>query len=206
MYYSKWIWGALLSKQMESVHTDIRLYPILIGDILKGQIRFCMFSSVSCWLEKPSSLPFSGLRVRTRAPGCWKMVVVGLGDSSGGCSFTTHCVAGLSLDAEVVPLAAVKMSCLLPFPYTTKPNEEHRACPPAFTLSSVLQLNLSLPQSESRPPVLSSLLWFILFSSPVLLYSIHPSNYPLSYSAPMKSQRSKWCVLTTQRLVANDLA
>ena len=78
-----------------------------------------------------------GSESKRRAPGWWRLVVVGLGDNSGGCSFTTHCAAGLSLDAEVVPLAAGEMSCLLPFPYTPKPNEQHGARPPALALSSL---------------------------------------------------------------------
>lgn len=101
-------------------------------------------TSVSYCLDTSSSLPWLGLPVKTWAPGWWRLVVVGLGDSSGGCSFTTHCAAGLSLDARVVPLAAGEMSCLLPFPYTPKPNEQHGTHPPVLFR---LHYNLSLPPS-----------------------------------------------------------
>ncbi|MED6262616.1 hypothetical protein ATANTOWER_022798 [Ataeniobius toweri] len=73
------------------------------------------------------SLVLRWLRVKCWTPGWWQLMVVGQGESSGGHSFTTHCTAGLLFDAEVVPLAAEEMSCLLPFPYTPKPNEQRGA-------------------------------------------------------------------------------
>lgn len=161
-------------------------------------------TSVSCCLDTSATLLWPGLRVKTRAPGWWRLVVAGLGDSSGGCSFTTHCAAGLSLDAEVVPLAAGEMSCLLPFPYTPKPNEQHGARPLALapsSLRSVSSFNGLLSFSTSS----------ILCAAVYLIFVILTPSIPQTIHLPFfclctQSQRSPLCGLTTQRLAANDLA
>lgn len=147
-------------------------------------LLFCIIkplTSVSYCLNPASSVSWAGLRVKRG------LVVVRLGNSSGGCSFTTHCAAGLSLDAGVVPLAAGEMSCLLPFPYTPKPNEQHGARCPA------LRLHCNLPPSSDRllPSWLhrSSMLWSVSSSAiflfaPSILPSLKPAIYPplLSWS------------------------
>lgn len=154
---------------------------------------------------------------QNKAPGWWRLVVVGLGDSSGGCSFTTHCAAGLSLDAGVIPQAAGEMSCLLPFPYTPKPNEQSGARPPASTQSSLLLQSVSsyIRFLPSCPSWLhrSSTLWSMSSSSPIFLLvppSIHPSNHPFIllcfHGAYALSSSAPHHYLTTQRRAANDLA
>lgn len=144
----------------------------------------------------------------------WLVVVFGLGDNSDGCSFTTHCAAGLSLDAGVRPLATGEMSCLLPFPYTPKPNEQHGVCPPAFTLSSLQSVSSSIGLLPSWLHH-SSVLWFLSSLSPTSLFappSIDPSLKPtiylnlISWSLCSQTQCFPLCGLTTQWLADNDLA
>lgn len=143
------------------------------------------------------SLPWPWVKVK--APGSWWLVVVGLGDSSGGYSFTTHCAAGLLFDAGVVPLAAEEMSCLLPFPYTPKPNEQHGAhlqhflhprykdlpFPPPGSFLTLAPLCCGRSVSSSSP-----IFFFFLHSShdPSFKASIYPTLF--SWSLFSQSQRS----------------
>lgn len=125
------------------------------------------------------SLPWPWVKVK--APGSWWLVVVGLGDSSGGYSFTTHCAAGLLFDAGVVPLAAEEMSCLLPFPYTPKPNEQHGAHLQHFLHPRYKDLPFPPPGSFltlaplycGRSVSFSSPIFFFFFIPP----TIQPSNH-----------------------------
>lgn len=139
--------------------------------------------------------------------GSWRLVVAGLGDSSGGYSFTTHCAAGLLFDAGVVPLAAGEMSCLLPFPYTPKPNEQRGARTRHFLHPCYMDLPFSstglLP--DSRSSVLRSLR-LILVTRFFFLHSSHdpsfkPSIYPtlFSWSLFSQSQRSPQYVASPLR-------
>lgn len=130
-------------------------------------------------------------------------MVVWLGSSSGGCSFTAHCAAGLSLDAEVVPLAAREMSCLLPFPYTPRPNEQHGAGP-AFTpfLTTHIPCYLREAPSILTPSLFQPAVYLILvnqFSHRFSLYSsLKPFIFPslLSRRLSSQSQRFPSCGLT----------
>lgn len=142
------------------------------------------------------SLPWPWVKVK--APGSWWLVVVGLGDSSGGYSFTTHCAAGLLFDAGVVPLAAEEMSCLLPFPYTPKPNEQHGAHLQHFLHPRYKDLPFPPPGSFltlaplccGRSVSFSSPIFFFLHSShdPAFKPSIYPTLF--SWSLFSQSQRS----------------
>lgn len=159
------------------------------------------------------SLPWPWVKVK--APGSWWLVVVGLGDSSGGYSFTTHCAAGLLFDAGVVPLAAEEMSCLLPFPYTPKPNEQHGARLQHFLHPRYKDLPFPPPGSFlTLAPLCRGR--SVSFSSPIFFFSSFLPRSSLqtiylSYSVFMKpvfsvAALTPVCGLTTLRLAANDLA
>lgn len=97
-------------------------------------------------------------------------MVAGLDDSSRGYGFTTHCAPGLLFDAEVVPLAAGEMSCLVPFPYTPKPNEQRGAR--LRDLLYAYNLDLSLPPSGSFLAML-----FLRAAVRLLPLSIYPTLF-----------------------------
>lgn len=129
-------------------------------------------------------------------------MVVEVDDSFGGLSFTIHCAAGLSLETGIFPLATGEMSCLLPFPYTPKPNKQHGAGIPVFALSSLHTFSSSI---RLLPLGLSYVLWFVTSLSPTLFapLAINPPLKPTIYLALpfmklMFSPCSSLCGLTTQ--------
>lgn len=144
------------------------------------------------------------LWVNSRAPAwCW------LGSCCGGNSFTTHCAARLSFDADVVPLAAGEMSCLLPFPYTPKPNEQRRAglqeslCPEFSSFC----LHLSLGSFHFYPPKATvRLILVIHFAPPTIHHSNHLVHSAFRAIRLFQSLFPLPCGLTTRRRLANDLA
>lgn len=193
------------------------MYPLYVTGIYWANICTVLifFRMLAC------SFPLPALALRNnRAPGWWLLVVVGQGDSSGGCGFTTYCATGLSLDAGVIPLAAGEMSCLLPFPNTPKPNEQHGVHPaavaptelPLWSFSFYIRL---LPASAfPAQSVLHAAVYLILITAFLLAPpSIHPSNhqfillcflqaFALSPSAPhyVASALRGWQSMTWQGL------
>lgn len=109
------------------------------------------------------------------------------------------------------------MSCLLPFPYTPKPNEQHGAHPAAVAPLSLLLRSVLLHQTPYFLHFqVKSFLHAVFSLSLVTRFSLgsalHPSFKPsinpslLSRSLCSQSQRSPRCGLTTEKLAASDLA
>lgn len=91
------------------------------------------------------------------------------------------------------------MSCLLPFPYTPKPNEQSGACLPCFYIALTTTWLLHGQAPCFRMPSLPLL--------PLLLPPLTSlSKWQFSLLCFQQSQWSKLCSLTTEQLADNDLA